>query len=394
MADRQKAQTKPRLLQVLNRMATKTFALDYTNSDTFPALPPSTSYRTELSTWLLNESALARYPKTVCMTGRMRLAVVDFNPALWIRNGSPESYMLKLLCTLQIPQTAYTKDDVVISHIFPPELDEHSSVPSTEVVTQSVACNTSGIAWKFYHQSLTTVGVAWSIYREGRQEIDYVLHQATQLRFLLLHPSLLSLLGLQAMTISMRQWIHSQQLQVMQAQLDSGYHKYARLMTGKQANNIDFGELSASVSGLSANIVTSEICLQGLHDLALSIIEENTSFADDRNANENDRIQQVARYVDRQAKYWAKECAFLQHEAASWQRKASIVIQGIFNLIAQRDQNTSISIARDSKILAEQSQTIAYESRILAEKSKRDSASMKAIAAVTMFFLPGTFVAV
>ncbi|KAF2834533.1 hypothetical protein M501DRAFT_922224, partial [Patellaria atrata CBS 101060] len=49
-----------------------------------------------------------------------------------------------------------------------------------------------------------------------------------------------------------------------------------------------------------------------------------------------------------------------------------IQLQVLFNLIAQEDQNTNIKIA---------------------SASKRDSTSMKAIAAVTMAFLPGTFVA-
>jgi hypothetical protein len=48
-------------------------------------------------------------------------------------------------------------------------------------------------------------------------------------------------------------------------------------------------------------------------------------------------------------------------------------------LTAQRDQNISILIAKDS--------------RSLAISSKRDSTAMKTIAAVTMVFLPGTFVA-
>jgi hypothetical protein len=68
------------------------------------------------------------------------------------------------------------------------------------------------------------------------------------------------------------------------------------------------------------------------------------------------------------------------HEAESWQKKASILVQGIINLIAQQDKNTSIGIARDSKTLA--------------EESKRDSTSMTTIAVVTMTFLPGTFAAV
>ncbi|PVI01045.1 hypothetical protein DM02DRAFT_654943 [Periconia macrospinosa] len=68
-------------------------------------------------------------------------------------------------------------------------------------------------------------------------------------------------------------------------------------------------------------------------------------------------------------------------------------MQGIFNLIAQRNQQISIALAQESAKLAYQSTRIAADSRVLAKESKRDSTSMKAIAAVTMFFLPGTAVA-
>lgn len=54
--------------------------------------------------------------------------------------------------------------------------------------------------------------------------------------------------------------------------------------------------------------------------------------------------------------------------------------QGLFNLIAQQDQTANLEIARDSRALAEQ--------------SIRDTTSMKAIAGVTMAFLPGTFATV
>jgi len=51
----------------------------------------------------------------------------------------------------------------------------------------------------------------------------------------------------------------------------------------------------------------------------------------------------------------------------------------LFNLIAQRDANLNITLAKDS--------------RTLASASKRDSSSMKTLAAVTVTFLPATFVA-
>lgn len=386
---------KPRLVQALNPLATRTFSLDYDPSNPKRNTQPQVIYGDVDTVWLSNESAIAKSRNSATVSGHLRLVVVDCNPAFWVQNGSSYSYVMELLDTLKIPRTAYTDEDMIQSHVFPPSLDECHALPSTKLSSsQSVACGDSGIAWNFHPQNFTSVGVAWSTKTEGRREIEYILDEIVHLQSLLIHPSLLGLLTLQAMTCSMRKWVTAQKAEVHLAQIDSGYHRYARIESGTTIGNIDYGKMSASVSGVAANIVTSEACLRGLHHLAMSILEESSSFVNNQNAAEKGDIQQAAHYIDRQAKYWAKECADLQADAAAWQRKASLVIQGIFNLIAQRDQNTSISIAKDSKILAEQSQKIAYESRILAEESKRDSASMKAIAAVTAFFLPGTFVAV
>ncbi|KAL9612390.1 MAG: hypothetical protein Q9167_003030 [Letrouitia subvulpina] len=58
---------------------------------------------------------------------------------------------------------------------------------------------------------------------------------------------------------------------------------------------------------------------------------------------------------------------------------ASLLTNAVWNLIAQRDNNVNQSIAADS--------------REIAAAARRDSSAMKAIAFLTMFFLPGTFVA-
>ena len=58
-----------------------------------------------------------------------------------------------------------------------------------------------------------------------------------------------------------------------------------------------------------------------------------------------------------------------------------------FNIASQNDNRTNIDIAATSKQIAE-------DSRRIAEEAKKDSSSMITIAAVTMLFLPGTFVSV
>lgn len=59
----------------------------------------------------------------------------------------------------------------------------------------------------------------------------------------------------------------------------------------------------------------------------------------------------------------------------------------MYSYLAQRDAKTSQKLAEASRLLA-------ADSREIAAAAKRDSSALKAIAILTMLFLPGTFLAV
>lgn len=65
---------------------------------------------------------------------------------------------------------------------------------------------------------------------------------------------------------------------------------------------------------------------------------------------------------------------------SNYATRTNIRVNLFFNLANQGDSRINIEIARTSKAIA--------------AETKRDSSSMITIAAVTMFFLPGTFVSV
>lgn len=385
-----------RWLRILNKTATETFILERHPISTSRKPIREPTERNELKNWLRDAQYEAKRTRANTRSGQIKLALINGSQGLWIGSGDPTVYIRDLLHILDMPGRALTFYDVVESRVYPPVLDRNGLPPSqsSAPISQSVACNSSGLAWIHYPETHLTVGLAWFFGDEGRRERDIILRDLEKLQRLMVHPSLPALVSLKAMTIQMYSWVSNQRLQVHEAQIMTGYHKYRRVESGRRMDNLDYGQLSAQVSGTAANIASSEICLRGLCTLGASILEQNEVFARYQHLLAKDEIGAIITFVEQHARYWVKESTALLQDAESWRHKASIVIQGIFNLIAQRDQNTSIGIAKDSKILAEQSQKIAYESRILAEESKRDSTSMKAIAAVTMFFLPGTFAAV
>lgn len=62
--------------------------------------------------------------------------------------------------------------------------------------------------------------------------------------------------------------------------------------------------------------------------------------------------------------------------------------------MAQKDSRTNITIAASSAEIAKASKEDSAVMRQIALDTKRDSSAMKTIATLTMFFLPGTFIAV
>ena len=62
--------------------------------------------------------------------------------------------------------------------------------------------------------------------------------------------------------------------------------------------------------------------------------------------------------------------------------------------MAQKDSRTNIELAKSSAAMAMASKEDSAVMRQIALETKRDSSAMKTVAMLTMFFLPGTFVAV
>jgi hypothetical protein len=66
----------------------------------------------------------------------------------------------------------------------------------------------------------------------------------------------------------------------------------------------------------------------------------------------------------------------------------------VYQFGAQKDARVNIELAKNSAAIAEASSKDSAVMRAIAVETRRDSTAMKTIAVLTMFFLPGTFVAV
>lgn len=83
----------------------------------------------------------------------------------------------------------------------------------------------------------------------------------------------------------------------------------------------------------------------------------------------------------------------LQYDFDTIPRRIRNQSKAIFNLMIQRDNQLNLTIAEHSRRLNKVNTEIATSSAKIAEESRRDSASMKTIAVLTLLFLPATSVA-
>ena len=203
---------------------------------------------------------------------------------------------------------------------------------------------------------------------------DIVAHQS-----LMLNPVLPAYFAQGHMAHAIEDWFICHVRDVTDAAEVTGNHHNLDIGPGKR-RKYDAGELSAKLSGAAYNMATNQNCWEGLLELSLFIIDELDAIEPQKcDGVVQDRIPNI-RSIRQRSLCIAQKAKAMCKEAASWQTKASIQLHGLFNQIAQDNQNFS--------------KKIAFNSLVLAEDSKRESTSMKAIAAVTMFFLPGTFAAV
>lgn len=168
----------------------------------------------------------------------------------------------------------------------------------------------------------------------------------------------------------------------------TGHHRFAsRRQTQPAAGEL--GSLSAQMSGCAAKLATGT--------RKLKVVEAINDFISQHDPGESGRIkgEEEAAYITgpqgRSAHGFthslsASSLALLRHRAqmqaidvAYVQQRVQVQIAALFHLIAQQDN----AIAFDT----------ASATRRIAASSLQDSSSMKMLALVAMFFLPGSFVA-
>jgi hypothetical protein len=145
------------------------------------------------------------------------------------------------------------------------------------------------------------------------------------------------------------------------------------------ASGLDYGRISRVLASLLARVSQHRPRLStALGFAALMLQEHNKTSHKSSSRDEDSRLTEVEDMEEAIEKVKGR-AEFLLGRNQCVRDDLKDMMSAIYNLIAQKDSNVGLRLANHS--------------RTLAIESKRDSSSMKTIAAVTMAFLPGTFVA-
>lgn len=365
-------------------MIVRTFMLTQQSDASIHSSIEDPSSMETLETWLkLQKSNSENLDST------LHLALIDARRGYQNENSNRRNEIREMLEILgPIPSEACISEDLIQFNHHPHQVRgvELLGSPSSSAL-YSIADLTFGVAWSFCPKSFRTIGIVWFFDDEGASQTNELLDSLVTHQACIIHPMLLGLLVHQIMGRSLKGWIRMHAQRVMGVQNNSGYHDFA--VKRRADYNANVASLSATVGRVSISISTCVLNLQGLVELGMFILEENELFlkktlnasANISTTKEHEKdLHNLCNYILQHVKTSLRNSQALLREAEDWARKSTIIVQGLLSLTTQRDAEVSIRIAEDSKALA--------------KEVKRDSTSMKAIAAVTMCFLPGTFVAV
>ena len=330
--------------------------------------------------WVKAKIGRARRAKT--QTSNLSLALVDGSRRGW-RWAQRKDNLLDpihaILDCFQIPREyCWFSSALVRYNSFPYSLDSKSleEVDLDAELRYVVASDTFGVAWVYFASCTSTVAVAWSV-NEDHDLIRDFLSGVKRHQSIMSHPLIPGMLASMMRLKVDKRWAKSNRHELYNAQIDSGYHGYQEVT--ERPPEVEPASLSVRVSGIASHISTTELCLSGLQGFLSFLIEENDKIWEGQAIRGTAVSKKSFAYVRAQLMNTKRGTTGTLEDMQSCQKKASIVIQGLFSRIAKRDQEMSIQIGKDSMEIA--------------RAAKKDSTSMKAIAGVTMIFLPGTFLA-
>ncbi|RYN34544.1 hypothetical protein AA0119_g12375 [Alternaria tenuissima] len=155
-----------------------------------------------------------------------------------------------------------------------------------------------------------------------------------------------------------------------------------------ELSSIDFSTLSKDLNAVNTNLAFIVLLCKSTTRMLefLDQVARRYKRQADNNGvpeDESTEIEQLLLDTNSELRSWN---VGLEDRAEYVSKRGQAIVQTVYSAIAQRDSATSLRLASTSTSLAQSSQSVAIS-------TSRDSAVMRIIAAITIFFLPATFTA-
>lgn len=230
-----------------------------------------------------------------------------------------------------------------------------------------------GFSWK--STTRTTYGILRIC---NRTLLGHYLRVLKSLRHLVSEPLVLGIVLLEAIYMLVPKWLSTAQADIAAVQRQTGHIGGLDLDDQSSQGPLDYDQVSLEVSRISQMIIWCRTLFKSYLYLC-EFIEQSASRS---------KLVKGPGSSPASATNWEVFSALLNSTKCQiahdliyidYLRDMCVVQnQNVYNLIAQRDVQQNIELARDSKSIA--------------VASKRDSSAMKSIALLTMVILPGTFI--
>ncbi|KAH6864282.1 hypothetical protein B0T12DRAFT_25565 [Alternaria alternata] len=152
-----------------------------------------------------------------------------------------------------------------------------------------------------------------------------------------------------------------------------------------ELSSIDFSTLSKDLNAVNTNLAFIVLLCKSTTRMLefLDQVARRYKRQADNNGvpeDESTEIEQLLLDTNSELRSWN---VGLEDRAEYVSKRGQALVQTVYSAIAQRDSATSLRLASTSTSLAQSSQSVAIS-------TSRDSAVMRIIAAITIFFLPAT----
>lgn len=248
------------------------------------------------------------------------------------------------------------------------------------------------VSWTHDARSGRTEGVCWADDWISKAMQDIMSHQKGWAR----HPLFLALVVSVMLGHLLDRDLDREVKSIAAVENRTRYHGFKHTSVGVAEGG--YASLSERMSGCAVSLAglerISKVLNEFLGDISVCLQwygGKDDSKWGDVNSKVDDCVEALKRrlkmqkiqvdYLSRrvEVQLTAVSSASCLQQLQSVRSPANLLPTQLFNLIAQKEAKVSIAVAEDS--------------RTLASASKEDSTAMKTLAAVTVAFLPGTFVA-